>query len=63
MARITLDEFHLTLRIPAELSPTATDDMVRVLKRRSLSRRLAKLVTRFLHQSPALRPVTVRISR
>ncbi len=63
MSRITLDEFHLTIRIPAGLSDSKSTEMARVLHRRSLHRRLAKLVTRFLHRYPALTPVTVRISR
>jgi hypothetical protein len=63
VSRITLDEFHLTVRVPAGLSDAVTTDMVRTLSRRSLQRRLAKLVKRFLHRYPDLAPVTVRISR
>jgi hypothetical protein len=60
---VTLDEFQLTFRIPAGLPGDSVADARRVLNQFRFRRRLRRLVLRFAHSYPALRPVSVRVSR
>jgi hypothetical protein len=61
--RITLDELHLIVRIPAGLSNDALAACRRVIVSFRFARQLRRVVQRFVRSHPALRPVTVRIAR
>jgi hypothetical protein len=61
--RVTLDEFQVTFRIPAGLSGDAVAGARRVLTSFRFARSLRRVATRLLRQYPALRPVTVRVTR
>jgi hypothetical protein len=61
--RVTLDEFHVTVRVPAGLSADAVAAARRVLTSVRFARRLRRVATRLARRYPALQPVTVRVSR
>lgn len=63
MSRVTIDVFHVAVRVPPDLPDSDLAAMARVLGRRRIRRRLARLVGRLLRRSPALATATVRVSR
>lgn len=62
-SRVTLDEFQLTFRIPTGLAGDAVADVRRVLNQFRFRQRVRRLVLRLVRSYPALRPVSVHVSR
>ncbi len=60
---VVLDEFHVTLRVPAGLADEQVRAARRVLGRPAFRARLARVARRLLARDPALLVVTVRVSR
>jgi hypothetical protein len=62
MAKWTiLDEFHLTVRIPANLSKTS--QIVRTLNSKQFQIRLNAAIRQIFRSHPSLKPAKVTISR
>ncbi len=60
---VVLDEFHVTLLVPADLKDEEARAARRVLNQPAFRARLARAVRRLLDRHPPLVVVTVRVSR
>ncbi len=60
---VVLDEFHVTLLVPAGLADDQVRAARRVLGHSTFRARLARAVRRLVARHPALAAVTVRVSR
>lgn len=61
--RVLLEEFHLSILIPKEVSNFEARAMNRVLTSRRFQLRLRRSLEELLHLYPALTRTTVRVSR
>lgn len=60
---VTIDEIHLTLRIPNDLPDGAAEAMLAVLTGEDFMTRLRRAVRAVLRQFPELRPVRGSLTR
>ena len=60
---VVLDEFHVTLSVPAGLTDEQVRAARRILGRRAFRARLARTVRRLLDRHAALGVVTAQVSR
>ncbi len=60
---VVLDEFHVTVLVPAGLADREVRSARRILGRPAFRARLARTVRRLVARHPALAVVTVRVSR
>ena len=59
---VTFDEFHLILRVPADLEDSACTAIRRILETRQFQTDLRRAVRQAFRQYPDLDPIRVRIS-
>ena len=59
---VTFDEFHLILRVPADLEESACATIQRILETRQFQTALRRTVRQAFRQYPDLAPIRVRIS-
>lgn len=60
---ILIDEFHLTVLVPADLSKSACASVVQVLRSDRFKRNLRSAVNDVVRRRAALRPVKLRLGR
>jgi len=63
MRHVVWQEFHVSLRIPARLTPDADRAMHAAFRSLRFARRLRRLARSLFRVDPALRPVRVRVYR
>jgi hypothetical protein len=59
---VLFDEFHLIVRVPADLDEAACDVIRRVLEGRPFRADVRRALLRIVRQYPELAPVRVRIT-
>jgi hypothetical protein len=59
---LTIDQFHLTFRVPNGLRPAEARAVTRALRRKTFLVGLRRAVAAFLRRRPALRKVRVLLS-
>jgi hypothetical protein len=62
-AYVLFDEWHLIIRVPADLEESACEAIQRILEGRSFQTAIRRAVHQVVRQYPDLEPVRVRISR
>lgn len=60
---VLIDEFHVSILVPASLSKKAAAAVVRTLKSRSFRKRLHAAIKRVCSHFPSLRGTQIRVSR
>jgi hypothetical protein len=60
---LIFDEFHFTVRVPADLEESASEAIQRILDGRPFQIALRQAVRQVVRQFPDLEPIRVRISR
>ncbi len=60
---VTFDEFHVTVRVPADLEASACVAIQRILEGRPFQTALRRAVRQVFQQYPDLEQIRVRISR
>jgi hypothetical protein len=59
---VLLDEYHLSIRVPAELDDATCDGIRRILESRAFRNALLRAVSQVVRQYPELVSVRVRLS-
>ena len=59
---VTFDEFHMVIRVPADLDESACATIRRILENRQFQTDLRRAVRQAFRQYPYLAPVLVHIS-
>jgi hypothetical protein len=60
--RVTLDVFHVEVRVPVGVPQGTADAMSRVLRSAAFRRRLRRAAVRAVRRHPELAPATVRVT-
>jgi hypothetical protein len=60
---VMIDEFHVTLRVPADLSEALAEGIRRVLRGNAFLRRLRRLLRAALRSYPELAKVRLALTR